>query len=290
MFVQKNNTDDPGDHNNYITVEPPFTMEFDVSRKTLSGVNTANIRIYGLSPTTRAAIAWNMYDTGRYRRVILEAGYENNIATIFRGNIHKCESVRQGSTFLTTIDGDSGGFANVNATFNLSFVKGQNRNEILNAMLRSTKEVHLTQGTVSADPSLEAALPRGNSYSGPTIALIAELLGGGVFIDNEVINCLQDDQYIYSTNVPIVTAETGLLGTPVRQQSFLTFEVMFEPSIRPGFLVKLQSQTGLNYDGTYKVTGLQHKGTISGAVCGEAITYVQVPYIKTFAPVSERVS
>jgi hypothetical protein len=286
LFIQRNDKADPGDPLNYITVEPPFTLEFDVQKNTLSSMNIATLKVYNLGHDTRDHISWNVYDTGSYRRVILEAGYGKNLTTIFRGNINKCESVRQGSSFITTIEGDSGGYANVNATFNLEFIKGTARNDIIDIMLDSTKEVHLIPGTVSASFDPASQLSRGNSYSGPTVALIAELLGGGVFIDNETINCLQDDEFIYSAVIPEITSDTGLLGTPIRQREFLTFEVLFEPNIRMGYLVNLQSSSGNNYDGIYKVVGIQHRGTISGAVCGDAVTSVQVPYIKNYKPIS----
>lgn len=65
-----------------------------------------------------------------------------------------------------------------------------------------------------------------------------------------------------------ISAETGLLSTPIRENAKITFKSLFEPSFRCGGYVNLISrttQTGIS--GKLKVIGFKHTGTISQTVC-----------------------
>ena len=61
--------------------------------------------------------------------------------------------------------------------------------------------------------------------------------------------------------------------------------MLFEPRLMVSQGVTLKSDTAKNFVGTYKIVGLTHRGTISGAVNGECRTTVSMLAGKVFKPV-----
>ena len=86
----------------------------------------------------------------------------------------------------------------------------------------------------------------------------------------------------------LIQSDTGLLGTPKRYEAVLEIEMLFEPDIRLGQCVEIVSETWGNnledqkksFNGQYKVVGLEHNCTISGATAGTRTTKLQMLYVK----------
>jgi hypothetical protein len=128
--------------------------------------------------------------------------------------------------------------------------------------------------------------------------LLREMTGGGVFIDNGIVNCLGDNECLQPQGIPIIDDSAGLLGTPTREQSILTLDMIFEPRVVVGQIILVNSSTGgqqilfdnlgnpiglaanagtvTNFNGYYKVNSVKHRGMISGAVCGDAVTSLRM--------------
>lgn len=113
--------------------------------------------------------------------------------------------------------------------------------------------------------------------SGSTTEILREITGGSFFIDNGVAYILGENEAIPG-EVKVINSESGLLGTPVREDTILTFEMLFEPRILVGQVVSVQSITEANYNGEYKVTAVKHTGTISESVGGRAVTRLELFY------------
>ncbi len=256
-----------------ITVQLPFSVEFDITRNTLTSANVCSIRIYNLSQNHRNQIRFNIMDTGDYRPVVLQAGYGQNLATIFTGSITQAWSVREGVNFITTIESFDGGYAFNNGITNTTFPSGTSQKGVITNLVSSLPNVQL--GAVGSYPG---TLGRDNSVSGNTMDVLRDLTGGGVFIDNGYVNCLGDNECLPANGISVIDSSSGLIGTPVREQTIVTFDMIFEPRLAVGQLILLNSSTGQNFNGYYKVISLKHRGMISGAVCGDAITSVGMFY------------
>jgi hypothetical protein len=103
---------------------------------------------------------------------------------------------------------------------------------------------------------------------------IRQLTGGNVYVDNGKLFVLADNEYLETPTVPVINAASGLLATPVWEESIIHFTMLFEPSLVCGQLVTLESSTEPDLNGTYKVVSLRHSATISAAVAGDAVTEV----------------
>jgi len=104
--------------------------------------------------------------------------------------------------------------------------------------------------------------------------------------------------YIIGSAVTQINSDTGLLGTPRVQNTYVYVDVLFEPNIVVGQQITLvstestsskhsisggpnssstQANTNLfnsNINGQYRVTSVSHKGIISEAINGQCVTTV----------------
>lgn len=258
-----------------LKVSLPFTVEFEIVRNILTSANTMHIRIYNLSARNRNQIRYNFYDTGTLRPVKINAGYGDGVLPqVFTGNITQAWSVREGSNFVTTIEAFDGGFAFANATTNIPFPSGTPQQTIISTMAESLSNYGVAVGAIGSYPG---TISRGNTYSGSTTDILRELTGGGFYIDNGKVNCLGNSECI-NGGIPLINAASGLLNTPVLQQTILSFDMLFEPGVISGQKIQLVSATDATFNGFYKVISIKHRVMISAAVCGDAVTSLEMFY------------
>lgn len=270
-----------------IVIEPPFTIEFDVIRKLYTAANLATIRIYNLSAEHRNILRKDLIDQGLQRTVILKVGYGDALYTILTGTVTQCWSVREQNNFITEIMAMDIGYANINAQTSMQFAAQTPQKSIIAQLMDSLGDFGISSGAIG---DYSDTTSRGTSYSGSTLDIIAGITGGGSFVDNGVIHALNDNEALATNPVPIINSQTGLLGTPRREDWTWVFNMILEPSLIIGQLVQIDStseMSGLNQQ--YRVSGLQHRGTISDAVCGDAITTVtvQAPISGSYNQVSQ---
>jgi len=248
----------------------PFTIEFDIQRNILSSANNASIRIKNLSEVTRDKIRKNRWDYGVFRGVNLRAGYDDNLPTIFDGNITQCWSVREGSDFISQIEAFDGGYAFQNSITSMSFPEGTSQDSIIRSLL-SNLQPSVTVGAIGDLPNTKST--RATVYSGPTMDILREITGERCFVDNSKINVLADTECLEGS-IQVISSQSGLLGTPILEETYLNFDMIFEPRLQIGQRVRLESLTGAIFNGFYKVISLKHKGIISPTVSGNAVTSV----------------
>jgi hypothetical protein len=264
-----------------LTVRLPFTIEFDVTRNTLTSANVCQIRIYNLSKLNRNRLRFNITNFGGpYRPLRLRAGYGDNLAEIFSGNVSQAWSVREGTNYVTQIECYDGGFAFVNGVTDRQFAAGTPQALVIRQIMSDLPETKV--GAVGAYPGV---LTRGNAYSGNTAQILTQLTGGGFFIDNGSAHALQTNEYVVAPGgVVTINAKTGILNTPILEQSIVRFDMLFEPSLNVGSAAFLESITEDNFTGLYKITGVKHRGVISAAVAGRCITSGEFFYSKLLTP------
>lgn len=259
-----------------LIIQPPFTIRFNVNRDATATVNTMDIDIYNLALSTRQNIFQDpFYQHPDLRKSIkLEAGYDAPFSTIFTGTIFGASSARRGVDVVTSIKSSDGGWDIVNGfiweTFNN---QGKTRFDLIN-YLSSKFSPNLQVGSVSGSFK-DIALQRPVVLSGNTYQLLKTYSDGKAFIDLERIYILQDNEYI-GTTIPLISAETGLIDTPQRADTYLKLTTLFEPNIIVGQAVDVYSQVLPVYNNQYKVYGLQHQGTISEAEGGSLTTTYQL--------------
>lgn len=257
-------------NSNLLHIWPPFTLEFDITRRPFSSANVASLRIYNLSADNRGKIRKDPADKDNFRTVTLKAGYKNNLPIIFAGNITQAWSVREGVNMITQIECFDGGFAFTNSVFSRQYVAGTPQKSIITDMASSLGQYNVTLGKIGDFPGTTS---RGNSYSGSTTDLLREITGNAFFIDNGAVSCLNSGEAVEG-QLAVINSASGLLGTPVLETKLVRFDMIFEPRLLPAQVIRLESITGANFNGTYKIVEVKHRGMISDAVCGSVITSV----------------
>lgn len=255
-----------------VTIELPFTVEFEVRRELLSSSQTATIKIYNLGERLRDLIFKDRYNTTEFRAVQLRAGYEGiGAPLIFNGTVLQAYSYREGVDFYTVIEAYDGAYMMANSYSTQTFGNGPTYAQVmagLNADLKGTTG----QPIIGNFPgkSIRPLVCMGNTWD-----ILVQLSEGYATIDNGQLKVLRPNEAITST-IPVISSESGLLGSPRRSGGLIEFAMLFEPRFTLAQIVALQSETNSLFNGTYKVMGFTHNATISPAVAGDARTDVSL--------------
>lgn len=256
-------------------VSDPITINFDIKKELFQSTNTARIVIYNLDAGTRESIYQDrlLFETNRQKSVTLLAGYGESLTVCLFGHIQQCYSERVGVDMVTTIDVIDPDI--LTQYTSVTFEAGTTFKEAIDYL--TSQFPNLKQGEVG---NFQGEFKTPTVFDGNSFSAINELTGGHTYIDNGVLNTLNDNECLSNYGAYLIESDTGLLGTPKRYEAVLEIEMLFEPSIRLGQMVEIVSSTQSRFNGQYKVVGLNHNCTISGAVAGTRRTKLQVLYVK----------
>lgn len=257
-----------------VIIKPPFTVEFDIQRHRYSTATISTIRIYNLSETNRKKLRKNQIDFGMRKHMTFKAGYGDQLSNILTGNVMQGHSVREGNNYITTLQIFDGGFAYANATTSKQYTENTPYKAVCTDLVKSLSEYDISLGSIG---DIQGNSGRGLSLSGSTIQNITELTNGNFFIDNGVAHCLQQNECVPSA-LKKITSDTGLLGTPVREMTYLDLDMLFEPKILAGQKVEVESSTNKDSNGVYQVISIRHRGIISESVNGDCSTSLTLVY------------
>ena len=261
--------------NEWLDISLPYTMSFRVTRNTFATANTAKITVLNLAEDTRRKIYKDRYKFNIYKGIELRAGYGDNkelLPLIFKGNIKQAYSHKDRVDYITEIEAYDGGFSFQNGRTVRSFAAGTSDKQILKSLIQDLPGI-----TIGKIGTFTGSLPRGNAMQGVTVDLIKNVSAGNFFVDNEKAYCLQEEE-CFRGNIAQINSGSGLLGSPLREETLLTFKILFEPRLQIGQYVELQSETEKLFNGSYKVIGLDHSGMISDVSGGKCETKVSLFY------------
>ena len=254
-----------------------LTVDFDINRSTLAGANTGRFTIRNLAETTRRDVYHDRYDFLNHREVEFRAGYSEmkTLPLIFKGDIRTAYSSRQKTDWVTDLDCYDGIDGIVTSQFSDTIPASRAG---LTAFLKGAIAGmnFVKPGAVSNfDTAADKRPPRGRTVAGNTWDILQQLTPGSLsFIDNGRVNLLKRGDYIAnSPGISLITSESGLLGTPRRQNEKIELDMIFEPRLDIGQQVEVRSLEKVN-NGFYQVCSIRHHGTISGAVDNGATTTV----------------
>ena len=260
-----------------VEITMPFTIDFDINRNIMAGANTSRVTIYNLNQDTRKKIYKDQFRTAEYKGIVIRAGYGMEetpelLPIVFKGNLKQAYSHRDGTEFKTEVEAYDGGFAFVNGYQSTNFAAGTPMNDVLDTLINGLP--HINKGAVG---DFGGVLQRGNSFTGSSVENLQALTNGNFFIDNEKAYCLLPDECL-DGDISVLKAETGLLSSPLREETYLKIRTLFEPRVRVGQRISLESVTNSEFNGLYKVMGFRHHGTISASQCGTCETEMTLYY------------
>lgn len=259
---------------NCITIEYPLKLDFNISRNTFSDSNKATLTVYNLKQSTRDAIFQDYLNFNRYCFVELYAGYFNrygdkqalNLPLILKGKVLSAYSEDNGQDVKTQIEVIDNSI--IEAFSSHTFDAGTPIQDVYDTIASDLKLVEL-----GSTGKHEGVLDRPLVVNGNALEELNELTGGSAFIDNNRLNILYNNEVLGDYGIYKINSDTGLLGMPRRRDAQIEIDVLFAPEIQVGQLVDIHSEKDpLHFDGQYKVIGLTHSGSISGADSGTVKT------------------
>lgn len=251
-----------------VIVENPFTIEFETKHSNTAGSNTMTLRVFNLAQASRESIRKDYITYGDKRPYVkLYAGYEDANALIFSGTVRDCTTTKSGVDSITTINAFDNGEA-FRAQSDRTYKSGTPKNLIISELLEDLKPYGILS---SVKPNFSGSLKRGNSISGKTLDLLNQLTENAFFINNMKAYILRDDEAL-SGQVRKFSADSGLIGSPRRQQAFIYFDTVFEPRIQMGQFIEIESKFNPHFNGQVKIIEISHKGTISDSVASSVIS------------------
>lgn len=254
-----------------LEIDYPLTLNFSVNRSTFAQINTANFQILGLNETTRTKLYKDRNNVTKFIRCEFKAGYGDNLSLCFNGSVKECFSYKEsgGTEFKTQLDCWDGGFGIYWAHSNRLLSWQMPTYDILNILTSDFKVI--TLGGISDSIEVEQT-ERDHIFSGRTWDCVREFVNGNLFIDNDRIYYMMMDTDVRQGDIMVLDVDSGLLSSPQRRESVLEVELVFEPRVVIGQQIVLSSKSVPYLNGTYKIIGIAHDGTISGAVGGRLTT------------------
>lgn len=264
LSIEVNPDQKTGQAKDHVTIELPYTVDFQVERKSLASSQTATFRIHQLAEKTRNLLYKDRYAFNDYRGIQFRAGYDDiGAPLIFNGAIYQAYSERIGTDMVTTIECYDGGYAMANGVSLITIGSGSTFKEIL-------KKLNGDLPFISKNPIIgdfPNKTSRGSTYVGNTWQYLLQVSNGLATIDNGQLKVLNPNE-VFDGELPVITSESGLLGSPKRSEQQIEFTMLFEPRLTVGQILELSSSTNEIFNGLYKVTGFTHSGTMSSAVAG----------------------
>lgn len=260
-----------GIDNRAIIVRPPMRIVFGVDKAISKSLSKMSLQVYNLKESSRLAVVKDSDDQRRIP-VILQVGYNGTLQTIFKGDVTDGSTQREGADFISSFNCLDGGDDFLYA-FTSRTVRG--KDTAISEILKDTPNT--TRGRITA----QRAITRPKVLVGNSFQLIQESLDPGEewFIDNEQLFIAKSDEVV-SSYIPVVSAGTGLLNTPEREEKQVTFQTIMNPSIKLGGRVQLKSVTAPYLNDVYKVTAISYTGDYDGTVWTQSVTGKVVPNVK----------
>lgn len=254
---------DPSDSGERI---PGLRIAFKVEKSKESKSNKASAQIFGLNEDSRG----KMTNTRR-PQFIIEAGYRDTMAQIFKGKALEVTTTRQVPGILTTVKAKDGFVAGRHRIVK-ALPPGATAGEAIEAVAKSME--------VSAKKAIDRAkagdftggvkqLFQGLSLSGNSrdeMDKLAETYGFEWSIQDGDLQILNPDETT-SQQAILVSSSTGLIGSPVRviddkkpRANIQKGRSLLEPGMSIGRRLQLESA---EVSGTFRILKLTHAGDTS---------------------------
>ncbi len=213
-----------------------FRIAFSIERDIKRHPNNAEIQVYNLTPSNRAALA-KLASV----RVRLEAGYVDDVGILFDGELRSARTTKEATEFITRVTGGDGDSKCRSARINKTFSKGTPIGTVLNELGKA-----LGVGPGNLKDFTGATLANGSKTLNRSLTL-----SGAVFDELEHVtrSCglqwsIQDSALqireaglpVGDRQGPLLRLDSGLIGT---------VEVETVAKAEPGFAAGSTKVTGV---------------------------------------------
>lgn len=266
------------DNNKYKNVDVlnSLTVRINIDKTNTTAGNKCKVEILNLSISTRKLLKKSRLDENIDRKLEVYAGYQNNLTLLFKGTIETASSYRQGTEYITVINGRDGQFSMINSNTNQAITKDYKDNPLI---LLANDLKNIQQGYITKMTPINIG-SRGRSFNGKTWDILSNINDVEVFINNEKIYIMKANEVLIN-NILLLNNDTGIMNEPQEFDGYLEVESLFEPNAEINNLVQLNSELAREYNGEYKLLGVNHKLEISKiGKSSEGITTMKLTFGK----------
>jgi hypothetical protein len=97
-----------------------------------------------------------------------------------------------------------------------------------------------------------------------------------IYLQNGNLYFLGPNEYLAKQGMQeLIITSDNIIGSPKRYGGVLEVTTFLEPLAFVGEIANIQSSNPI-YNGPWQILAVKHKGTISGAICGEATTTLEL--------------
>lgn len=254
-----------------INIRPPITAQIEVDQQVKgSSLSNASVTLTNLAPSTRTRLGKDKFTRVDYWQIIILAGYGKTLIEIFRGNIQEGYSYKQGTEWFTKLECYDGAYQVQNGFMAETFTKDTSMKD---AIIQSVKNMPQLLVGVLGSPASEDKPARGRVVIGNPYDEIQKITNGQAFIAGENLYVLADNE-VMEGEVFLLAADSNKT-TPKRRDGYLELDCLFSPELKVGRIAELRSMIE-KYNGQYKIFGIKHTATFSGAEAGDATTTVSL--------------
>lgn len=246
-------------------------IAFKVKKKSTSHANTINVKVWNLSERTRDRIV------KKQTVLILRAGYGESTDKIPRlgsGVIQRVVHSAQSPEVMTEVELRDGGLGLDDSEFRRAYPAGTKVQRVVDDVLKAMPDV--SRGAMQS-AALARKLPGKRSFSGNARNVLDKLSkafgfewsvqdGSAQFVDRTAAVGGQ-------VSAIVLSAKTGLIGSPSRTNAGCKAKCLMQPAIIPGRFIKTESRFCAGY---FKALTVEHSGDTHGP---EWITSVEAKAI-----------
>lgn len=233
------------------TASSALKVRFDIDKTMIGASNKSKIDIFNLSAQTRQAI-------NKGYIIQLAAGYNGLVQTLFVGSVINTKSDRAQGDIITSLECGDGESAITNAVMDKPYPSGVT----LAAILTDIGAI-LAQKTASQPQGIAAGIAVGipsviynNGFAAhgairDTLDILLKPQNMEWNIQNGNLNIIPLNNYNGQTAI-VVSAETGMIGVPSKNEFFTQVNSLLNPNLVPGALIQLISENK-PLNGFYKI-------------------------------------
>jgi hypothetical protein len=247
-------------------------IEFEIEHNLTKHPNQCLIKITNLNEATRSAFKQSPL------QLTLEAGYGDDLAVIFTGDVTYALSALEGSSWVTSIQCADGGRLFRHGRVNKSYSPGTTKGIVIEDLLKDAGKQFDLPDVITNSQVYKDILSGGLAVFGTHKEVVNNLVKPGGFTYS-----IQDGQPMFLREDDAVGAiyeigqKTGMIGSPEfgkpdrkGRSPDVTIRTLLYPEIRPGHPVRITSR---DLNGMFKVKKVKHRGD---NLEGDWVTEVEV--------------
>ncbi len=254
---------------------------FEITKSTLSYPNLAMITVFNTNPDTSSSLE------EKYSKIKLKAGYGGNNSLIFSGEIRNVLAGKTNVDRSVIIYAGDGEKDWQNSYYNKTFSESIAMDTIITDIVDSFEG--LAKGIIEGLPTIADKLS-GQTLSGKTSEILDTLLseyGLNWSIQDGEINIVDENESLEALESVLVSASTGMIGSPTVTEIGVNVTTLLNPLMLPGKKITIDSKgadaslgnlffiegVSTKANGDYKIQEVIFKGDthdgqwISSAVC-----------------------